>query len=382
MDIKLSWGLGIDMVSDRSNLSPGSVVDAVNVNIDRSGGVGRRDGRELLLSVAGAHDAWTSPARGDSFAIVGGALCKITVPWSVTPLYTLAQDLPFSYCDLNGDVIASSRAELLVIKPDLSVRRLGLDKPGAPGLYGYGEYGGIGVAISYLRGDEVGPLSRVAFGSTSITLPQPTESLPTGIRVYCTGDSGDLLYRNVDVPLGVTSITINPQNRGEPANHQFMDRMIPGDMVRPWRGTLWTVRGNILCYSDDLRYEMYDPRFNYITMPHAVRLFEPVEGGIYVGGKDGIYFLRGKNPRELEVEKRGGAAPIKGTGTQIPASIINGEEADSGQMVAVWLSGNGYVIGMPDGRIIEKQRKYIKLDDSSNTGAVVVHDRQVTAVVS
>lgn len=391
-EIALKWNLGIDNIATKTNLPLGSVADAVNVDIDRAATLGRRDGYSVVVSDANAHDVWTSESRGQSFIIFDGALCHITMPWSLTTLHTLQQDAPFFYEDLNGDVVCGSRHETLVIAPDLSVRRLGLERPDTPRVSaattGGLTAGDYSMAISYLRGYEEGPLSRMANvtlaegGGLTITVPQPTESLPTKVRVHRTNADGDKLFRAADIAVGVTSFTLGVTDIGKQATKQFTDRMIPGDFVRYWRGMLWVVRGNFAFYSESMDYGVYSPRFNFVPMQNAIRMFEPVETGIFIGTRDGIFFLSGKTPQEFEVIRLGGTAPVKGTSRRIPVALLS-EEGDSreygGEYAVVWLSQTGFVVGKSDGNIVEKQRRHITL--SGVAGAVVVHKRKVVATV-
>ena len=387
-DVPLSWKLGIDNVSNKSNLPQGAVADAVNVDIDRAGTLARRAGYAQVLG-GSAHDLWTSPARSESFAAIGGALCRVRMPWASTSLHPLAVDVPLSYDDLNGDVVCGSKHETLVIAPDLSVRRLGLEVPGAPGVVpaasGGMTAGAYGVAISYLCGNEEGGLSSITFADLTegqgfaLTLPQPAESLPTAIRIYRTQANGDVLYRVTDLPLSITSYLLGLTPVGRQASNWGLERMMPGDFVRAWKGRLWTVRGRTIYFSEPLRYGLYSPRHNFVQAANPVTLFEPVEAGIFVGGRDGIHFISGTNPKDFNPVKLGGQAPIRGTGTRLLSALL-GDDGDSGQYVALWLAGNGFVIGRSDGSIVEKQRRRITL--SGAAGAVAVHGRQVTAVVS
>jgi hypothetical protein len=388
--MKLTWKLGMDVVSDKNMLPDGAVMDAVNIDIDRTGGINRRMGAQRVYSGVGVHDLWTSEIRGESYGVVNGWLCRVQMPWVVTQLRQLLQDAPVSFTDLNGDVLCSSRYEVLVIAPDFTVRRLGLEKPSLTGVYPV-DAGGLaagryGVAVAYLRGDEEGPLSRAVFtyipegDGLSVPLPVPNESLPTKVRVYRTAANGDVLHRMADAPVGAAPVFLGVGTLGRQAQNQFTDRMISGDFVRYWRGMLWTVRGNFAFHSEPMWYGVYDPRFNFVQVPHAIRMFEPVEGGIFIGTKAGVFFLKGKTPQEFELVNLGGAAPLRGTSKRIPSSLLGDKVGDAGEYVVVWLSSVGFVIGTDDGHIIEEQRRRIVLDGTE--GAVAVDNRRIVAVVS
>lgn len=384
--IPLSWSRGIDNVSNRTGLPEGTVADAVNVDIDRSGIASRRDGYSLVASGVG-HSLWTSEARAESFMVLAGVLCKVTMPWATTALQALTTDAPMSFCDLNGDVIASSKFDLYAINPGLVVRRLGLETPGAPGLAaassGGLDAGSYGVAIAYVYGDEEGPLSPASFVTLTagqgltISAPQPLEGLATRIRVYRTPANGDILYRAGDIPLALSSYILGVGPIGRQANNQFLERMPPGDMVCAWRGLLWTVRSNVAFHSERLRYGVYDPRFNFIQFGGAIRMFLPVESGIFVGTREGVFFVAGSGPKEFTVRKTGAGAPVSGSGRRLRLSLTTTE---SGEYAALWLGPNGYVMGMPDGSIKEIQKERIQL--SANSAVGCIHDGRALTIVS
>ncbi len=393
-EIPLSWKLGIDQVSPKTTLPKGAVKDAINVDIDHAGGLEMRRGYTLVTAGV-MHSLWTSEVRGESFAVIANKLHRVTMVdgWHAQDLnFTFSNDSPIWYEDLNGDVICGNTNQTLVIAPDLSVRHLGIETPAEPvavaNSYGGFTAGTYGVAASLMYGDEEGPLSSAHFvtltegqGMSLTFLPPPTETLATKRRIYRTDPNGEVLYRATDLPVGTTSYIMGVTTIGRQAKNQFLDRMLPGNFVRYWNGLLWMVRGAVAFHSEPLNYGVYDPRFNFVQFPHPIRMFEPVAGGIFVGTKEGIYFLAGSGPKEFAVKKLGGQPPIKGSATRIPVSLL-GDDGETGEYAALWLSGNGFVVGLNDGRIVEKQRKRIKLDDTSGTSAVVVHDRQVTAVVS
>lgn len=388
-DMKLQWNLGMDTVSRKGQLPLGAVVDAVNADIGMNAELSRRDGYSSVYAGSDTHSLWTSSVRSESFAIVGGYLCKITMPWSVTQLQQVL-DAPFFYDDLNGDVVCGSRLETFVIAPDLSVTRHGLERPLPPALAAVAagglDAGTYGVAISFLRGYEEGPLSAPMFvvltigQGINVTVPAAVEATPTKIRIYRTSANGDVLHRVLDVATGAATHLLGVTTLGRQARNQNLERMLPGEFIRYWNGMLWTVRGNYAYCSEPMWYGVYNPRFNFVPMQNAIRLFEPVKNGIFIGTKEGMFFLRGNKPQEFVVEKLGGAAPLRGTAQRIPASLLGGNDGDTGEYAVIWLSRVGFVVGTSEGKIIERQRRHIVLDGTD--GAVVVNNGRIVAVVT
>ena len=152
-------------------------------------------------------------------------------------------------------------------------------------------------------------------------------------------------------------------------------------MVRYWRGRLLVARGTTLYFSQPLRYGLGDPRTDFVQEAHKITLLEPVENGVFVGTKAGVFFYAGTSPKDWARTKTGALAPIAGTGTKVPSSVFGGRLAEMLQGdVALWLSTNGYVIGTNDGQIVQPQSSRIRLN--ANAGSTVLHDRQLITITT
>jgi hypothetical protein len=389
------WRFGIDHVSTDTNLPHGAVRDAVNVDFDRAGTVQSRAGYSVVQPLADVHSMWTSAASGQSYAVIGGALCSIQfdgVSLVSTSLYGLENDEPLSYLDLNGDVVCANRAEILRIR-DGSVARLGVEDPSTPGLSQASQVGDLdagkyGVATSFLRGSEESALSGAVWLDVSagngitVALPPPNDSDVTGIRIYRTGANGDEFYRAVDVPLGIASYIVGAGVLGRQADNRFMQRLPGGHIVRYWKGRLLVARGRNLLFSSPMRYGLFTPTEDFVQLPHRIRIVQPSEGGVFVGTKAGVTFLAGTSPSDMRAVATGGEPPVAGTDMRIETSILGGDRDFGGAYAALWLAGNGFVVGTADGNLVQAQAKRIKLPSTSGAGAAVLFNRTIIAATN
>lgn len=389
MDMKLGpWKNGMDNVSPEATRDGETLVDAVNVVLDREGGAARRAGYTVLNPTA-SHSLWCSPT-GRAYCVMGGWLCRVrfTAAMEVTQLYELHVDVVLSYAELDGSVICGNPSELLRIDPDDVVTTLGLPKPDAPGVAAVA-YGGLyagryAVAIAAMRGYEEGPLSASSFvdvpegGGIAVTGPVGGGSY----RIYRTAQNGGVL-QSAGIVLGGASATVGFGPMGRQADTQNLDRMPGGSIVRAWRGLVLVARGRMIFWSEPLRYGLHDPRHSFAQFEHKVTLLEPVDGGVFVGDASGVRFYAGKSPAEWTVKTTGGMAPVEGTGSSMPGSMLGGDLAGDAR-VAVWLAENGFVVGTADGRLAEVQTKRIRLPDSqaAGSGCMVVRDGQIIAALN
>lgn len=391
--------VGIDNVSPDTTLHPGAVRDAVNVDFDRSGGIASRGGRRRIDSTAGMHSLWTSREAGISFCVKGGAVGALRLQGDTLQfqsLYTLLRDEPVSFDDFLGRIAFTNSSVLGVIDVDGSARRLGLDTPAAPGVTIQAGLDApadriagqlpvrFGFALSIVdpttkeeSGLSLGTYVSCIAGSTAIV------SGPANSLVYMTGPGGKT-FRLAGTP-GAINTAIKPT---KPANNRYLQRMIGGSIVRYWNGRLWVARGSTVYRTQSMRYGLYKPTADFMQFPGEVVMLEPVTAGLYVGVRDdGIYFVRAEPDDKYSLRRTGARAPIAGISTRVAAGELGGlgEGVDQrGELYALWLARNGFVIGTAEGRIIEVQRNRIRLPAAQWTasGALAIHDRHAIAVLS
>jgi hypothetical protein len=387
------YGVGIDNVSAEGDLPKGAVADAVNVEFNRDGRVARRAGFTQRLASSLVHSLWSSQ-DGRSYGVDDGELSRFR--WngsalSATGLATLEGNTAVSYTEVNDSIVCGNAAGLYTIDADDNVQRLGLQRPGAPVLAaspaGGLHAGRYAVAVSFLRGNEEGPLSYASFvqvdtgGGISITTEDSSEA--TMVRVYRSEANGETLYRCMDVPLDGT-FSIGVGNIGRQADTQHLEQMIGGQIVRSWRGHLLVARGRSVFWSEPMRYGLYDPRHNFAQFARQVVLMEPVEGGVFVAEKgQPPVFMVGTHPKEWTQKRTSGDVVVPFTGVRVQGSQLGGDTTGD-TYVAGWLARNGFVIGSPDGSLREVQAKRIRLPESQTggVGAAVVHDRQIIATIN
>jgi hypothetical protein len=386
--------VGIDNVSKDTGLAPGAVVDAVNIDFDRDGVLERRPGLGTAkVAAAGRKALWQSPATGVSLAQVGTAISEAT--WDETDLTlaaraTLASDDRASFCDLPQGYAFANRTTIGRILPDGTTRGIGVEDANAPGATPAGSggmYAGqYAVAIAYLRGDEEGALSALSFvqvvegGGILLALPQPAEGDVTAIAVYATQPNGEVLHLREVAPVGLPSYMLGQRAPGRIASTQGLARMPGGNIVRTWRGRLLVARGNVVLVSPPLRYGLYDPRHGFVQESERIVLLEPVDSGFFVGTAKGVVFYRGTEPKNLERVRTNGARPIPFASGAALASDFGGDLGASDKRVAIWLAENGFVVGMPDGSLLQPQSQRIRL--TAGGGAIALNNRKVVAAVS
>lgn len=383
----------MDMLTEDPDLSSDTVRDAVNGIFDEEGHWQRRDGFFQANPSNTLHSLWSAPHDSAfAYGCDGTSLCTVTtleLDVTFTPIFTMPTADPVSFCWHNASTYFTSRAFLGRIAGGV-VSEIGVPDAAAPAVataaVGDLEPGKYGVAMSYVSASgEEGGLSRmrtltVGAGQgirATMSVAPPGAAF---VRLYRTDANGDMLRRASEFPAAVATTTIGAGNVGREADTQFLRRMPAGDIVRGWRGFLLVARGRYLYRSKALRHGLHDPRFDFHQFPTKITFLEAIDGGVFVGQRDGVIFLAGEDPRSWKQARPAGRVPVPGASAVIPASMLEQRLQLSGE-VAVWLAENGYVLGTPSGQLIELQTNRIRLPVAA-AGCLAVHDRRLTTIVN
>lgn len=364
--------------------------DAVNVDISDTGRASMRPG---LRKVSGAALAnlWQSTLHRDTFATLGDQWVKVDIrTWDSQPLATVG-DAPVSHLVLNGAVLVAGPAGIFQYD-GTAAQRFTLDAPPAPmviSLPGAGslESGTYGVAVAWLRGATESPLSAITHSTVGIgalltvTLPLCMDSTVTHVRLYLTRQNGGELLRGEDYPISTAhaELPLLPK-LGAPPPFQHKEPMPTGEYLSYWRGRLLTARANVLRFSEALAYHVHDPRHGFVQMPQRITFVHPTDGGVWVGQVDHVAFLAGSALGELALYRKTAKAPVPGSAIALDAEDA-GDVAGGGAAVVAWLAENGYVLGAPDGSVVEKHDGRLHAIAGSRGSSAVLAGRLTTAII-
>lgn len=382
------WPLGIDNVSGVARQitnqegAPVSLVDAVNVDIDRDGRPARRAGHTLVAAGTGLHSLWSG--QGGAFGVLGTELVRLP---GLEPVATLASADPCTYTEVNGAVIVANRTTLLRVT-GAGAEPLGVpDAPPAtvlPAAAGGMRAGRYGVAVSFVSDQGEGGLSPLRFvqveeGGGLLLQDLPTSPHATGLRIYRTHDNGGVLYLAAELPLGFPSYNLGNVKLGVAADTQHLRQMPPGEFVAVLNGYLLVAHGNVIRFSEPMRYGLWSPRHGFVQLPERITMLAAVGNAVFVGTRAGVIVLRGSKPREWSLDATGAKPPIPRAVTYVQSGDTRTEAP--GRTMAVWLAANGFVMGTEDGQVIELQANRLT-GISHSTGAVCLQNRRLTAVVA
>lgn len=362
------WPRGANNVAREDSVPRGALREAVNVDFYPGGKSRRRGGSERVLSQSSAHSAWSDghfamyAAGGTLYRFVPGA-----TPLALSPI-RLGADL--AYAAVNQYVYVSDGVQALRVSTlDNSVVSWGVATPlGLPTLTanaaGGMNAGTYQLTITFARADgeeSAAPPSAavdvVAGGGITLTHFPPVPSDVATINVYLTtADGTDEALISV-LPANVTTAQVLSPTYGRPLKTQLMSPMPPGSDAVFTNGRLYVAFQNFVCWSEPLRFGLYQPEFNYVALPEPIALLVATSPaaqsqGVFVATASKTYFLAGTDPGKtssVSTAYSGGAVP--GSKVVVSGSYFEDEHIPN-VPVPVWVSTLGTVcVGLPDGSV-------------------------------
>lgn len=337
------------------------------VNVDL---VGPRKSPRLregyLQSLAGrAH----SPAvlHNTLFVVVDGDMLAIDQNMQATTHRVGVGHLYASYAEVNGDLYWSTPTEMRRIRGyDLADTPLWPANPGAPAVEPYGTggmaAGAYRVAMTWFdaEGRESGA-SGVAVadiaegqGVRVFNIPTPPEGAAKA-RIYISPPDGEELYAALDILPAVTQTVLGAGagQDGKAIETLWRQPLPPCSILRFWNGRLLGASGNLLVWSDALRFGL-TTHDNYMRFGQRITMLEPLadgEGnaGVFIADHARVYWMAGTNPKDWRRVIRYDASVVPGTSLIVDAGDVG--LSGTGR-VAFWLSTNGvFCAGLPGGEV-------------------------------
>lgn len=363
------WARGMDNRLSDLDIPADILRNAVNVDVLSSGRVRRRRGIVQRAASAGAHSLFSDDTR----MLWGTATQLKSCNLNFAPT-TLLTDVrlasPLSFVSMNNETYFTNEQINGKVNTVGAYERWGTTPPTtAPiatslDVAPLDTYYQVTCTFVLASGEESGaPLGTRVLGGSDGTIslssiPVSLDSRVTYVRLYVTDKDGDVFYKSVDILNGVTAYIVRgPFGTGKKLMTQFMQPMPPGQLIEYYNGRLYVAVGNMVVFTEALRYGVYHPQFNYYMFPERVTLLKAVDDGLYISS-DITYFIKG----EPKPNAKAGALPADLTPI-LPYKAIEGATCDlSYTHDVMWLSERGFVLGGGGGAVKNLTEDRIAMD--------------------
>jgi len=303
---------------------------ADNVDIDKSGGIQKREGYTLIDS-GSYHSVW---ADGNlCFAVKDGDLVQLDPQLNPTVVVPNVGLDPISYFRIENSVYYSSRSVNGVLENGTS-RDWGISRPNPyPTLSqvtGSLESGKYQVAITYASIDGRESGARVS-GEIEVStgsgiqlsgIPESEDPTVDMVNIYMSHDNGQVLYYKASVSNGTSSYVLADDTGLRRPLDTFNQVPAPkGHIVAQAHSRAWIAEDNYLWHSDPFQYEHFSLADSYIHFPDRIRAVMPVEGGLWVAS-DGLYYLAGEDPERMDLDLKEPIKVVEGSAVRIPGAYV------------------------------------------------------------
>ncbi len=189
-------------------------------------------------------------------------------------------------------------------------------------------------------------------GSLKLLAPDySTKTLLTGLDTVADMDfvyvNGRVYYTNGTV-IGYIKNEVATALPAPDTDKAFKRILKAGNYIEYYRSRLYTAKGNVMSFSDAVRFYRMDNRYNHKQFQGEITMMKAVADGMYVSAGDKTYFLNGLSPEKMSPVKIAESGAFPGSAVKVGSEeILPGIIGD----VVYWESDEGIFIGYPGGRV-------------------------------
>lgn len=358
-DVAFNAFAGLRNTLPVERLKPEDLAEAVNVTLDDSGRVARRDGQTLRVAGSGMHSLWSD---GEKCCYVqGGGMYTLDTSLTPTLVALGLTDAVMAYASVAGRVYHSNGKATGVLE-DGRVRAWGIPLDGlalgASATSGVLPAGTYQFAMTWLTVDGqesgTGLAGRIDLEEGSgivFSWAVPDDLRITQAAIYLTLANGEVLLHALTVDVEAASVTYIGGGRSLPLATQWLDAPPAGQCLAHFRGRIYIAAGVYLYATAAHGLEYCDLR-DYLAFDGTrINVLLAVEGGLFVGTERALYFLSGPALAEHSLTTKLLTRSVPGSGVLADGLDVTGRAELAGVPVALLTTTDGILLGLPDGSL-------------------------------
>ena len=161
-----------------------------------------------------------------------------------------------------------------------------------------------------------------------------------------------------------------------------------GSIVRHYKGRMYVVQRQNVWYSEPYDHSAFDMARNLLPFESDVKMFCPMETGVYVSDSNHVYFLEGEAFKEDFFRKKPKLyyPAVPGTEDYVTGMLdLSDRNSPSmvpgvGQMYAVFVTTKGVCVGSPDGDIFNLTEAKIDYPVGASGCGIVLNNRYISMI--
>jgi len=366
---------GMNNKAEDHDLPKGCARNLVNVDIPPSGRPRSRGGYDKVYSGMNCRGGFDCPSG--IFFVEGAQLKRFNANDTATVLFSgvYGDTLTFEY--ENGIVYFSDGSIAKKILADHSVVTWGMDPPPAFTLVGVAGSFGSGVYTAAMTYVDANGVESGASEISSFTAPDDSTGIKfifsnasddpqaVGMNLYLSMPNGSTLFLIGTVALGTETYSVlsGQYDDARYLELEMMDRPPAGRIIRHFSGRKFiALASGLVIWTEEFDYDHVRYADNYLQLPEAADVMEPVDDGIYFAYGNTTKFFAGRDPKAFIVHDVFDYGGVLGTGHKI-------ENSDQ----VAWFSTRGAIIAGPGGGARNIQEKSVA-PDIGQSGAMVLRE--------
>lgn len=327
--VELRKFVGLKNVVDRERLGPDELEIAINVDLDDVGQLHRRAGRRLVA--AGAWSSLIQSVNGRLYGVLNGSLVRIYPNFNTAVLQS-GFNSPLASTQVDDKIYFSSRSNSGVIDTTQ---------------------------------DTVSPWKGPALGPATIADPlDPRAFIPA-------------------LPEGGWwhSPVVNPSPTLPPIKGKILGPPPNAEFLAYFHGRIFLGQGKAVWHTELFNYSYVNRTKNFFQFEAEITMIGSVTDGIYVGTKEGLWFLslatriEGHPAGAFKRVRVMDSAVLPGSMVYIPGELANPEQVGLNQdtplkVSVLFMTTAGYCIGQDGGQAVNFSEDRFIFPDASSASAM------------
>jgi hypothetical protein len=209
-------------------------------------------------------------------------------------------------------------------------------------------------------------------GGVHFSWAVPDDTDIVGAHLYLTAPDGETLLLAAAVNVEDAGYTYTGGTRALPLATQWLDAPPPGTALALFKGRIYIAVGDVLYATMPLSYEHCDLRDFRAFDGSAIRVLGAVEGGLFVGTSEAVYFLAGAGFADHALLRKLDSPAIAGSLVSADGMAASGRAELADARVVLFATVDGIVMGLPDGSLQNLTRERFELPAMASGAAAFI----------
>lgn len=180
------------------------------------------------------------------------------------------------------------------------------------------------------------------------------------------------------------SPVIRPTDTLGPVAGKLLGPPPSASILEAFNGRIYLADDNVIWATELYQFDYVDKTRNYLQFENEITVLVAVDDGLYVGTKDGLYFLNGTFGKGMNRRQVSSAPVIRGSAVRVPAHLTDAGKQRGGLMAdaVMLLSEQGVLTCMMSGQVLNATDGTVVFPSADDAAALHREDSGVSSYVT